>query len=81
MTSATPIPLTMLPPGCQARVAEVRAHGHGMRLRLASMGILPGTELSVVKGDSRGAIIVRVADARFVLGRGMAHHVFVEPGQ
>jgi len=72
------MPLTMLRPGSQARVAEVRPHGHGMVQRLASLGILRGTELSVLQGDAGGALIVRIGETRLVLGRGMAHRVFVE---
>ena len=43
------------------------------------MGILPGTELVLLKGGPGGPVIVDVLGSRFMLGRGMAQRVMVEP--
>jgi len=72
------MPLTMLRPGTRARVTAV-CGGRGFNQRLASMGILPGAELVMVKGGVGGPVIVEVLGSRFVLGRGMAHRVMAEP--
>ena len=64
--------------GERAIVAQVDG-GHGIIQRLAAMGILPGTELTVVRGG--GPVIVEVRGNRLVLGRGMMHRVLVEAAE
>jgi len=71
------MPLMMLQPGRRARVLEVRG-GRGLTRRLASMGILPGTVVSLVRGGPGGPVIVAVRGGRVVIGRGMAHRVMVQ---
>jgi len=68
--------LATLPPGERARVTSVNGGG-GLVQRAASMGIIPGTELEIVRGGSRGPIIVRVHESRIALGRGMANRILV----
>ena len=75
---SSPMVLTMLKPGTRARVTAVRG-GRGFNQRLASMGIFPGAELTLVKGGVGGPVIVEVLGGRFVLGRGMAYRVMAEP--
>jgi len=70
--------LTMLNPGQRATVVAIQG-GRGIAQRLASMGVYPGVELSLVRGAMPGPVIVAVNQARFVLGRGMAHKVMVSP--
>ena len=71
------IPLMMLPPGKEGRVVEVRG-GQGMRQRLSSMGIHPGQNISLIRGQSGGPVIVKVQESRVGIGRGMAHRVMVK---
>jgi Fe2+ transport system protein FeoA len=42
------------------------------------MGILPGTELALVRCGAAGPVIVDVRGSQFILGRGMAQRVLVE---
>ena len=70
------MPLTMLQAGRFGKVREVRG-GRGFTHRLAEMGILPGTEIRVVK--SGGPVILEAGGNRLVVGRGMAHRIIVEP--
>ena len=72
------MPLTMLLPGSSARVTAVYG-GRGLNRRLASMGIFPGVELALVKGGIGGPVIVDIRGGRFVLGRGMAQRIMVQP--
>ena len=72
------IPLTTLQPGRRARVVAVHG-GRGFAHRLASMGILPGVELLLVRGGLGGPIIVQVGASRYVIGRGMGHRIIVQP--
>lgn len=69
------MPLSFLSPGSDATVMEIRA-GHGLCRHLVSMGILPGSRLSVVCAD-RGSLIVSVAGTRYALSKGMAMKILV----
>jgi len=53
--------------------------GRGFGRRLASMGILPGAEVRMVRGGLGGPVIVEARGSRVLVGRGMAHRVMVEP--
>ena len=65
--------------GEEAVVKNVVA-GYGAAGRLAEMGITPGALVKVVrKGLMAGPIEVEVGGARFLVGRGMASKVLVEP--
>jgi len=70
------VPVSILKVGQRGIVKEVRG-GRGFIQRLAAMGILSGTEISVVQ--SGGPVIVNVKNSRLVFGRGMAHRIIVEP--
>jgi len=72
------IPLALLRPGTLGRVIAVQG-GRGFNRRLASMGILPGAEIRMVRGGFGGPVIVEVRGSRVLVGRGMAHRVMVEP--
>ena len=67
--------LSKIKPGERATIRRVQG-GEGLIHRLAAMGILPGRELTVVR--NAGAMIVRLRNDRFVVGRGMAQHIIVE---
>jgi len=43
------------------------------------MGLSPGVEVKVVNNRGGGPFVVAVMGTRIVLGRGMAHKVFVFP--
>lgn len=68
--------LANLPPGERVRVTSING-GRGLVQRAASMGIIPGTEIEIIRGGNRGPIIVRVHESRIALGRGMAHRILV----
>jgi len=70
------LPLSMLPPGTEATVVEVRG-GIGARRHLSDIGLAPGVRVRLLSGDTRGPVVVAVGDMRLVLGRGMAHKVLV----
>jgi Fe2+ transport system protein FeoA len=66
----------MVKPGGRAVIREVRG-GHGLMHRLAAMGLLPGREVTVVR--NWGPVIVKLRHERYIVGRGMAHRIIVEP--
>ncbi len=69
-------PLAMLQPGEVGTVIQVVA-GRGLTLRLAEMGITPGTPIEVVHNNF-GPILIMVRNSRLVLGRGVAMKIMVE---
>ena len=71
------LPLTALTPGQSARV--VRVGGFSMSRHLASLGIYPGTCLTLVRGGLGHAVIIEVGGTRLVVGRGMAPRILVKP--
>jgi len=70
------ISLTTLSPGQSARVTSVHG-GRGLVQRAASMGIIPGTEVEIIRSGRGGPVIMRVHESRIVLGYGMAHRILV----
>jgi ferrous iron transport protein A len=69
-------PLTSIGANKSAIIKELRG-GHKFVQRLASMGILPGTEIKIIK--SGGPVILTVRNNRVVVGHGMADHILVDP--
>ncbi len=62
-----------------AEVTLVRiSGGRGMRSKLYSMGLVPGSAFTVVSRGGRGPVMLRVKEARLAIGHGMAERIFVE---
>jgi len=70
------MPLSIVQPGRRVRLVSVNA-GRGLRGRLTAMGLLPGTEIEVIRNSAHGPFIISVKGTRLVLGRGMAHKIIV----
>jgi ferrous iron transport protein A len=51
--------------------------GRGIRNRLTAMGLLPGTEITVIRNGGRGPFVVSVKNSRMALGRGIADKIIV----
>ena len=71
------MPLTMAPPGKEVTLTAVYG-GRGIRMRLHSLGLIPGVKLRVLNNNGAGPLMVAVMDSRVALGRGMAHKIMVE---
>lgn len=71
-----PIPIYEAKPGQKVRLSHIEA-GQGLKQRLAAMGVLPDSELIVIRSISKGQVIIKVKESRVVLGRGMANKIFV----
>jgi len=69
-------PIAVMPEGSEVTVAKVAGGGEASR-RLSELGIVPGARINVVRNGG-GPILLRVGDARFALGQGMALKVFVD---
>jgi Fur family ferric uptake transcriptional regulator len=53
--------------------------GAGARMRLLTMGLRVGDELDVITSPSKGQMVIAVDCRRYVIGRGLAQKVLVEP--
>jgi len=71
------MPLSMLSIGEKAELVDVHG-GHGIRMRLASMGLNPGVIVEMVQNAMPGPVILGVMDTRLAMGRGMAQKILVQ---
>jgi len=69
-------PLDKISAGTAVRIVTIEA-GHGLKNRLAAMGLLTDVQIRVVRNDGAGQIIISVKNSKVILGRGMSHKVFV----
>lgn len=69
-------PLSAVRSGETVRLASIEA-GRGLNSRLASMGLVPNTEITVVNNGHPGPFVINVKGSRMMLGRGMAHKIMV----
>lgn len=46
--------------------------------RLESLGLTPGSKITVLNNDKKGAITVRFRGTRFAIGKRIADHIVVE---
>ena len=76
MTEPGIIALDKARAGSTVRIVRIDS-GHHLNNRLASMGLLKKTEMTVVRNDGAGQIIVAVKGSKIILGRGMSHKIFV----
>jgi len=70
------MPLSMVGVGQKVKVVKVEA-GKDLNSRLAAMGLVPNTEVSVVSNAHPGPFVVNVKGSKIMLGRGMAHKIMV----
>jgi ferrous iron transport protein A len=52
--------------------------GRGIRSKLYSMGLVPGSAFTVLSHSRGGPVMLRVKDVRLAIGRGMAQKIIVE---
>jgi Fe2+ transport system protein FeoA len=69
--------LSMVEEGQRVCLLGVNA-GHGLRERLAGLGLIPGVEVEVLNNNYKTPVIVALNGNRIMLGRGMAQKITVE---
>ena len=74
--NTTTTPLTTVPAGQKLRIVSL-AGGRGMYQRLVSMGLVPGSEIEIVKRGAPGPFIVTAGNCRLAIGTGMAQKIMV----
>ncbi len=76
MTEQQLKPLSMVRSGEKVKLVRVNA-GQGLNSRLASMGLVPNVEITVVKSGHPGPFVISVKDTKMMLGRGVVHKIMV----
>lgn len=71
------MPLALIPEGTRAVLRRIQG-GRGLRGRLSAMGLIPGTEITVLQNGGHGPFVVAVGDVRICIGRGMAMRIEVD---
>jgi Fur family transcriptional regulator, ferric uptake regulator len=72
------MPLTMAKPGERLVIKDFTG-GPNARMRLMSMGLRTGDCLEIVTNSGTGQLVVALDFNRYVIGRGMAQKILVEP--
>jgi Fur family ferric uptake transcriptional regulator len=70
--------LTMAKPGERLVLKDFNG-GPNARMRLLSMGLRLGDEIEVISNNSQGQMAIAADYKRYVLGRGFAEKILVEP--
>jgi len=70
-------PLAFVGEGTRVIIREILG-GKGMLRRLTEMGLSPGSEITVLRNQMAGPLIVSVKGFQLVLGRGIAMKIQVE---
>ncbi len=69
-------PLSTVKAGETVKLAGINA-GQSLNSRLASMGLVPNVEITVVNNGHPGPFVISVKDSKMMLGRGIAHKIMV----
>jgi Fur family ferric uptake transcriptional regulator len=72
------MPLIMAKPG-ERLVLKEFSGGIGARTRLLSMGLRLGDKIEVITNNRQGQLAIAADYKRYVLGRGLAQKILVEP--
>ena len=70
------MPLALVNEGARAVLRSIQG-GRSLRGRLAALGLIPGTEITVLRNGG-GPFVVAVNNARICIGRGMAMKIEVD---
>ena len=68
--------LTQCAPGSIVKLQCFEGNGE-VKIRLISLGLLPGEVFRVVRNQTRGPLVIQVKHSRLLLGRGLASKVRV----
>jgi Fur family ferric uptake transcriptional regulator len=72
------MPLTLAKAGEKLLIREISGGG-SVRLRLMSMGLRQGDVIEVITNNGQGQLAISADLKRYVLGRGLAQKIVVEP--
>ncbi|MCP4717697.1 MAG: ferrous iron transport protein A [Deltaproteobacteria bacterium] len=64
-------------PGRRVRLIDVDA-GRNLQGRLLALGLIKGTEISIITNDGSGPLLIGLGESRMTIGRGMAEKILVQ---
>ncbi|MFC1738335.1 ferrous iron transport protein A [Planctomycetota bacterium] len=70
-------PLSRVDQGQTVTIVSIEA-GRGLKSRLASMGLLSNTVITIISNKQPGPFVINVKGAKMMLGRGMADKIMVK---
>ncbi|MBN1393382.1 MAG: ferrous iron transport protein A [Sedimentisphaerales bacterium] len=76
MTDKQAKPLSKVGSGKKVKLVSIDA-GRGLNSRLASMGLVPNVEITVINNGHPGPFIISVKNCKMMLGKGMARKIMV----
>jgi Fur family ferric uptake transcriptional regulator len=74
------MPLIAAKPGERLVIKEISG-GAGAKMRLLTMGLRLGDNIEVINNNHQGQLVIALDLKRFVVGRGLAEKIMVEPSQ
>lgn len=74
------LPLDTAKQGEKLTIKEIMG-GAGVRMRLLTMGLRRGDQIDIVTNISKGQLVIAVEGKRYVLGRGLAQKILVQPAE
>jgi ferrous iron transport protein A len=69
-------PLSQVAEGEIVSIVEIEG-GRGLRGRLTTMGLLPKTQIRVVRNGGSGPFVISIGNTRVALGRGVVDKIIV----
>ena len=69
--------LSDLKQGNRAKVESIIG-GKNLRQRLVNLGLLPGSEFTVIRSSRLGPMVLNVQGSQIMIGRGMAKQIYVK---
>ncbi|MCP4717693.1 MAG: ferrous iron transport protein A [Deltaproteobacteria bacterium] len=75
--SSTETALSNIRPGKRVRLVEINA-GRNLQGRLLALGLIRGTQISVITNEGSGPLLIGLGESRMSLGHGMAEKILVE---
>jgi ferrous iron transport protein A len=69
-------PLSQVDEGQKVIVISIQG-GRGIRGRLTALGLLPRTQITVLRNGGHGPFVISIKNSRMALGRGVADKIMV----
>lgn len=69
-------PLAFCSKGQEVMIATINGCPKA-KIRLESMGLIPGEKIMVINGRNNGPFIVKIKNSQLALGRGVLHKIMV----
>ena len=59
-------------------IVESISGGKHLRQRLVNLGMIPGSEVRIIRANRMGPMVLNVQGSQIMIGRGMARQIYVK---